>query len=507
MFKKGEKAMDRQGWDISVRLRRIFMLTLTFIVAISSVILTGCGGVTVSVALAPLSILGSNASFDDQASSEPSSSDPASSPSPSDNPAPSPSPSDNPAPSPSSTATNNTDTSANKLLSLDDINKEFAQYGSMTIAGMKPEDYDAAHSIEWAVLNTAGKPQNLSVNLSNLMNYSAYEKYILNLDKYNGVEVSVIGKSGQGRNMYMVKVALGGEENKPIIMLSGSVHAREFGGVEYITKILNDTIKKAQTNSATRKLLQKVVIIAVPLVNPDGREMIINGGNPNRKSDSNGVDLNRAMPAVNAGQLATGVKEIDDFSITPGLDFFAGNNLGTESETQALIKWYDYYVPKASVYIDFHQQGGSLRYNKYFVTSESDSLSKAFAKNLNAMMKKGYKPVPESDGYGLNGDGGTLTDYARSIAEGFKYSYSYGRMVLDENGTETPLLVFRDLDNARQYYNPVNKKLRVVTFEIGRNPDYLGMDARARILRKREFTKYGWSNFLPGLIRNVLAFK
>jgi hypothetical protein len=317
----------------------------------------------------------------------------------------------------------------------------------------------------------------------------------------------VIGKSGQDRNLYMVKVALGGEENKPIIMLSGSVHAREFAGAEYITKFLNDTIKKAQTSSSIKQLLEQVVIVAVPLVNPDGREMIINGGNKNRKSNSNGVDLNRAMPSVNAGQLGKGVKMIKNFSDKPGLDFFAGYNLGTESETKAMIKWYDYYVPKATVYIDFHQQGGSMRYNKRFITSGSDALSKAFAKKLNTLLKKGYKLVSESKTYGLNGDGGTLTDYARSVAEGFKYSYKYGRMVLDEDGTETPLIVFKDLDSVKEYYKPVNAKFRVATFEIGRTPSYLGAGSRARVLRKREYSKYGWSNFLPGLIENVLALK
>lgn len=471
--------------------KKAFLIILAGVLMISS--LSGCGRpFPAAVIGSELLALGSDNPAYDTSGSE-------SSPSPS------------PSGTPSDTGTgkdksSDSDPSDNTLLSLDEINKELAQYGSMTIAGMKPEDYDAVQSIEWTVLNTSGKPKSLSINLSNLMDYKAYEKYILNLDKYSGVEVDVIGKSELGRNMYMVKVALGGEENKPIIMLTGSVHAREFAGCEYLTKFLNDTIKKAQTSPSVRNLLKKVVIVAVPLVNPDGRQMIIDGGNKNRKSNSNGVDLNRAMPSVNAGQLSNGVQLLDNFSTVPGLDFFAGYNLGTESESQAMMKFYDYYTPTAALYIDLHQQGGLTRYNKGFVTAASDTLSYNFAKKINSMLEKGYGPKLETKDYGLNGDGGTLTDYVRSIAEGFKYSYSYGRMVLDENGTETPLIVFKDLDNVKQFYNPVNAKLRVNTIEIGRDASYLGPGARARLKRKHEYVKYGWDNFLTGIIKNVLAF-
>jgi hypothetical protein len=213
------------------------------------------------------------------------------------------------------------------------------------------------------------------------------------------------------------------------------------------------------------------------------------------------------MPSVNAGQLASGVRRVSDFSGVPGLDFFAGYNLGAESETQAMIKWLDYYVPKASLYIDLHQQGGIEYYNKPFASSRSDSLSKTYARKNNAMLKGGYKLKPEPAGYGLNGDGGTLTDYAVSIAEGFKYSYAYGRMALDMGGVETPLIVFKDIDNFKQYYKPLNAAFRCISIEIGRKPSYLGAGAGARLKRKNEYDRYGWGNFLAGTVKNVLGAK
>ncbi len=395
------------------------------------------------------------------------------------------------------------------LLSIDEINKTYKKSGSMTVAGMKPEDYDKAMSLEWKALDTPGSPEDMTIDLSETMDYEAIERYILNLDRYKGVEVSIIGNSEQGRKIYMVKVDLGSEQapaaDKPVIMLTGNVHAREFAGADYMVKFLNDTIKRAAEDPYVRSLLESVTIVAVPLVNPDGREMIIDGGNGKQKSNANGVDLNRAMPSVNAGQHAAGVELYKNFSSEPGPDFFSGDNLGSEIETQAMIKWFNYYVPRAYLYIDLHQMGGGTYYNKGFVTRESDSLSKDFAVMNNSLLQDGYPLRQENLVYGFDGYGGTLTDYARSVSEGFIYSYALGRMALDIDGVETPLILFHDMDDQLQYYKPVNENFRSICIEIGRKPDYVGNSKQARENRRTEYETYGWENFLTGTIENVLG--
>lgn len=395
------------------------------------------------------------------------------------------------------------------LLSLDEINEIYKKFGSMIVAGMKPEDYDHAMSIEWQILDTPGDPEDLNIDLNAQMDYETLEKYILNLDKYKGVEVSVIGSSEQGRNIYMVKVDFVNDQapikDKPIIMMTGNVHAREFAGADYMLKFLNETVKQAASDPYTKALLENVTIVAVPLVNPDGREMIIDGGDEDRKSNANGVDLNRAMPSANAGQLAADVDLYEDFSSNPGLDFFSGNNLGSESETQAMIKWFNYYVPRAYLYIDLHQQGGITYYSKGFITRESDNLSKSFAIMSNDLLLGGYPLRQDNVVYGFNGNGGTMTDYAKSVSEGLVYSYSLGRMVLDADGVETPLICFRDLDDQLQYYNPINKNFRSICIEIGRKPSFLGSDKNARENRNNEYYTYGWESFLTGTIENVLG--
>ncbi len=391
------------------------------------------------------------------------------------------------------------------LMPLAGINREQKKYGRMTVAGMKPDDYHKAVAAKWSLVNIAGMPINHVIDLENQMDYSALEGYMLNLGKHDGVEVYTIGQSEQGRNIYMVRLALGdNEQDKPLIMITGGVHAREFAGTDYAIKFLNDTLIKAQADPYTRWLLEQVVIVAVPLVNPDGREMVINGANASRKSNARGVDLNRNMPSINAGQHAKGAKRTSHFSSKPGMAYFAGHSLGSESETRALIKWFDHYVPKANAYIDLHQQGGMTFYNKRFVTERIDALSKVHAQKTNALLQNGYPLRAESSVYGLNGSGGTFTDYAESVSEGFVYSFKYGRMVLMIDEKETPLLCFKDIDKQIVHYKPVNERFKSVTIEIGRSQS-TGASAAARQRRKNEYEKYGWEGFLTGTIRIVLG--
>ncbi len=389
------------------------------------------------------------------------------------------------------------------------INSEMPA-GSLAIAGMLPEDYDNAMAIEWSWLNRRGTPQPLEVDLHKPIGYAEIESILFNLDLYEGVDVLDIGDSAQGRNIYMVTIDLQAEDmpasDKPVILLTGSVHAREFAGADYLVKMMNDLMIKAESDTYTRRLLAQVTIVCVPLVNPDGRELIMNGGDADRKSNANGVDLNRNMPSLNAGMLLEGMQSSADIDEMPSLDFFPGYRLGSESESRAMIRFFNTYVPDARtrLYVDLHQRGQFMYYNKPFLTYHSDERSQAFAAAVSALLNDGYPPQREAYRYGLNGQGGTMTDYARSVAEGMVYSYKYGRLVLMMDGVETPLVRFRDLDNAIKAYRPANPAFIAITPEIGTEFS-IGPDEQARQLRAQTYDEFGWADFLPGIIQMVLG--
>jgi hypothetical protein len=139
------------------------------------------------------------------------------------------------------------------------------------------------------------------------------------------------------------------------------------------------------------------------------------------------------------------------------------------------------------------------------MSEQSDGLSESFAELTNKLLKKGYKLKREAGSYGLSGVGGTVTDYAKSVAEGLVYSYSLGRMALDAAGEELPLIMFRDIDDYLEYYKPLNPGFRSICIEVGRNRKYLGPSGSARRYREKEFYKYNWPEFLTGIAEIVLG--
>jgi uncharacterized membrane protein YvbJ len=214
------------------------------------------------------------------------------------------------------------------------------------------------------------------------------------------------------------------------------------------------------------------------------------------------------MPSLNAGQLGKGNARNKEIAKKPGPGYFPGYSLGSESESQAMIKFFDYWVAdkNTKIYVDLHQQAGWQYYNKAFLSLKSDEKSKKFAKFLNKLLNNRYPPKTEAKTYGLDGAGGTMTDYARSVAEGMIYSYRYGRLAMNIKGSERPLIYFKDIDKMKKYYRPVNKDFIAVTPEIGKAGS-IGPGAKARSLRDTEYKKYNWQNFLPGIMEWMLGSK
>ncbi len=107
--------------------------------------------------------------------------------------------------------------------------------------------------------------------------------------------------------------------------------------------------------------------------------------------------------------------------------------------------------------------------------------------------KTAIRFVQNLSAYGLNGSGGTFTDYAESVSEGFD-SNKYGRMVLMIDEKETPLLCFKDIDKQIVHYKPVNERFKSVTIEIGRSQSTGAAQPQGR--EEKMNMKYGWEGFL-----------
>lgn len=399
-----------------------------------------------------------------------------------------------------------------ELMNLDEINEKFKDYGKMTLEGMPKNEYDEAMNIPWRTIEVQGSPENLNINLLETMNYKEIENILYNMAKYEGVSLYDIGDSEQNKNIYEIiidfKSASNPNQQKVNMLFTGGVHAREFGGTDFSLKMLNDLLIKSQSDPYIKLLLENIRIICVPLVNPDGREMIINGEDESRKANANDVDLNRNMPSLNAGQLVKGIPQhTDKVEKEPSISYFPGYYLGSENESKAMIKFFTTYVSDSNtlLYVDLHQQGEITYYNKNFLSKEIDKLSKSFASNINEFLNNDYPLESESKNYGIDGLGGTMTDFATSIAAGMKFSYEYGRLVMAINEQEQPLICFKDVDKVIEYYRPINRNFRFATIEIGDNSKSLGSSLDAKEARNSAYNDDNWKNFMQNMIEYSLG--
>ena len=182
--------------------------------------------------------------------------------------------------------------------------------------GMETSDYKKVLDFTPAKLKTNGKYKMQEFEFEKVLHYEEIENYIKEMSKSNIVNVYVIGKSHDNRNIYNVEIGSG---NK-VLMLDANMHAAESANAPILTKFLIDILNDYENNDKrTVELLKTVKIAAIPCINPDGYEVYNFGFDSIRNKDlwiyqnkesvsanhfkynANGVDLNRNYPTQSAG--------------------------------------------------------------------------------------------------------------------------------------------------------------------------------------------------------------
>ena len=140
------------------------------------------------------------------------------------------------------------------------------------------------------------------------------------LNRYPFLSVQTVGNSVIGKNIYVVK--LGNGPNS--VFYSGSIHANEWITSVVLMKFIKDYCDAYLTNSSlysynVRQLFSSCSIYIMPMVNPDGVDLVTGGLPVNSpyyiraeniashysdipfpdgwKANINGVDLNLQFPA------------------------------------------------------------------------------------------------------------------------------------------------------------------------------------------------------------------
>lgn len=399
-----------------------------------------------------------------------------------------------------------------KQTALQTLNSKHARYGTVYKKGMPYEEYEEAMRYEWEdYTDYENEPEFIRVDITKTMNYDNYEEILRMLSRYDGVYLYKIGESTEGRNLYAIEVDVASEQNKAVYMFTGQVHAREFAGGTFLVKMFTDIIQRAQKDDGIMELLKANKFVAVPIINVDGREALIQEPEEWTKSGellkayTNGTDGNRNFPGVKWGQIPKGSKLKWSVAKKPGLLNYPGDYAGSCSETKAMMKWLYHYtaVEKAGCLIDMHQQGSRIYAGKSWSTKNQEQRSKELRKEIFQVLNRDvkgrdYGVITDESAAGVDG-GSTLTEYAVAVSCGAKFSPAMGFSAFTDGRREYMLMEIEDLDTIDFEVDAPNDEFISITFEIGLGSKYLGNSKDTRLLLAKEYVNYHFGELLEKL--------
>lgn len=200
---------------------------------------------------------------------------------------------------------------------------------------------------------------------------------------YSGIEAFSIGKSVMNKDILCLKIGSG--EKK--LFLSGAYHGLEYLTAAFLTEFLKNYAKRLEDeDEETKELSERVTLYIVPMVNPDGVDIAVNGldiTNPYHRAlismvgihsfhnvwqaNARGVDINHNYDA--------GWKMVMD---RPSPSKYGGEYAESEPETRAVAD----FVRKNSfdMLLAFHSQGREIYYDFDGMEGErSEELAKKMA--------------------------------------------------------------------------------------------------------------------------------
>ncbi len=166
------------------------------------------------------------------------------------------------------------------------------------------------------------------------------------------IEVIKIGTTYEERDIVLVKISqdVARADEKPAMLYTGSIHAREWIGNELALKFIEYVTQNQHVDPQLEKSLEEATIYMVPCLNPDGFEYSrkhYSFWRKNRRPNGDGtvgVDLNR------------------NFSIgwtknsNTGSNIYGGASPFSEAETQAIKAFVDSH-DNITIAFDYHSQG------------------------------------------------------------------------------------------------------------------------------------------------------
>jgi len=225
------------------------------------------------------------------------------------------------------------------------------------------------------------------------------------------VQLGSIGQSVEGRELLLIRLGTGPKK----LLLLGAHHAREYITAAFLMETADEYTRAAATGGTYGEydlaaMLKAVTVYIVPMVNPDGVNLVQNGvesvKNPEKvkamrmlkksyaewKANINGVDLNRQYPChwdVKASNTAV-----------PSSEMYKGTAPATEPEVKAVMALCN--STDFGLAASFHTKGEVI-YWADSGTEEAVAADAAIAQSLADVT--GYKLAPVSQDPAVYGAG------------------------------------------------------------------------------------------------------
>lgn len=227
------------------------------------------------------------------------------------------------------------------------------------------------------------------VNTMQSYPYDVMERDIHSLEeRYPFLEIGIAGKSVLGRNLYYLRLGTGPNH----VFYNGAHHALEWLTALLLMKFSENYLESYISNTLLGRCdiqsqWQKSSIYILPMVNPDGVDLVLNGLQPDHpynqsllkwnngrtnfsqvwQANIHGVDLNHNYDA--SWQLSKGAEASHDIK-GPGPTRFSGASPESEPESKAVADFtrkHDFQLVLA-----FHSQGRIIYWNYRNLASTRD---------------------------------------------------------------------------------------------------------------------------------------
>jgi len=217
-----------------------------------------------------------------------------------------------------------------------------------------------------------------------------------------------------GESLPIVGLSIGSEDPRaPVLGLFGGVHGLERIGAQVCLSLLTTLAELALWDSVMQQALQKIRIVAIPLINPLGMLHL-------QRANPNGVDLMRNAPIEAIGKVHW---LLGGHRISPrlpwyrgGLDSSAPDGSSLEPENKAVLEFCrsHFFQSQTVMTLDFHS-GFGLQDQIWFPYAKTTEAFPHLAEMhaLTSIFERThphhfYKIEPQAKNYTTNGD---LWDY------------------------------------------------------------------------------------------------